>query len=190
MTQLVLSDPTLRRCADRMAGGRPSTDGRLSHVLAAAIAVGLNYGLRIGDQRLQDLIIEIGRERLERRTADPNRPLPEPDTPETVAEKLRGAADSAERFEALGRGVVVIEWNAESGQFDPEDARVFAHRLLREADNAETDAWLYNFFRTRVELDANRLGQFITDFREARAKREMNAGLRTERDEIPEEDRR
>ena len=119
MTQLVLSDPTLRRCADRMAGGRPSTDGRLSHVLAAAIAVGLNYGLRIGDQRLQDLIIEIGRERLERRTADPNRPLPEPDTPETVAEKLRGTPTRPNALKRWGGGVVVIEWNAESDQFDP-----------------------------------------------------------------------
>lgn len=83
MAQLVLRDPMLRGIADRMAGGRPMTDGRLSHVLAVAMAVGLNYGLHIGEARAAA--------------------QPAPDTPETAAEKARGAADWGAKFEALGR---------------------------------------------------------------------------------------
>ena len=89
-----------------------------------------------------------------------------------------------------GRGIVVVEWGGMGGQFDPEDARVFAHTLLRMADNAETDAFVYAEFQKF--LDPNQLGVFITAFREERAKREMAAGLRkkSEGDEVPEDDRR
>jgi hypothetical protein len=88
------------------------------------------------------------------------------------------------------RGVVVIEWNNETGQFDPEDARVFAHTLLREADNAETDAFVFSEFQKFLEPE--QLGVLITHFREERARREQAAGLRrkSEGNEIPEDDRR
>ena len=87
-----------------------------------------------------------------------------------------------------GRGVVVIEWGGEKGQFDPEDARVFAHTLLREADNAETDAFVYSEFQKF--LDPAQLGVLITNFRTERARREMLAGLRSKAagDDIPEDD--
>lgn len=89
-----------------------------------------------------------------------------------------------------GRGIVVIEWGEQGGQFDPEDARVFAHTLLREADNAETDAFVYSEFQKF--LNPSQLGVLITAFREERARREQAAGLRkkSEGDEIPEDDRR
>jgi hypothetical protein len=89
------------------------------------------------------------------------------------------------------RGVVVIEWGDMGGQFDPEDARVFAHTLLREADNAETDAFLYDTLKNKVQAPPNVIGGFLTEFRADRARREMAAGLRKkDRDEIPEDDRR
>jgi hypothetical protein len=88
-----------------------------------------------------------------------------------------------------GRGVVVIEWNREGGQFDPEDARQFAHTLLRECDNAETDAFLYSHFKDF--LNDSQLAVLISEYRRHRAELEQRAGLRKlGRDEIPEEDRR
>jgi hypothetical protein len=93
-----------------------------------------------------------------------------------------------------GRGVVVIEWGDMGGQFDPEDARIFAHRLLREADNAETDAFFYEFLKDMIGLKDNphALGAAITALRTERARREQVAGFRraSEGDEIPEDDRR
>jgi hypothetical protein len=90
------------------------------------------------------------------------------------------------------RGIVVIEWGDMGGQFDPEDARIFAHRLLREADNAETDAFIYDVLKNKVEAPAHVIGGFLTQFREDRARREQAAGLRraADGDEIPEVDRR
>jgi hypothetical protein len=89
-----------------------------------------------------------------------------------------------------GRGVVVIEWNRESGQFDPEDARQFAHTLLRECDNAETDAFLFSHFKSAVGLEDAQLAMLITEYRKHRANLERLAGLRKSTDEIPEDDRR
>lgn len=91
-----------------------------------------------------------------------------------------------------GRGIVVIEWGEMQGQFDPEDARVFAHTLLREADNAETDAFVYHIMKDKVQAEPHVIGGFISEFREERARREMAAGLRrkSEGDEVPEDDRR
>lgn len=87
-----------------------------------------------------------------------------------------------------GRGVVVIEWGAEKGQFDPEDARVFAHTLLREADNAETDAFVYQFLKDKLQAEPHIIGGFISDFRTERARREQLAGLRRKGDDLPEDD--
>jgi hypothetical protein len=91
-----------------------------------------------------------------------------------------------------GRGVVVIGWGQMVGQFDPEDARRFAHTLLREADNAETDAFLYSHFKCGLGLTNKQLAVLLTEFRVQRAKLEQLAGLRSKErgDEIPEDDRR
>ncbi|HTA46361.1 MAG TPA: hypothetical protein VK789_28155 [Bryobacteraceae bacterium] len=89
-----------------------------------------------------------------------------------------------------GRGFVVVEWNNEVGQFDPEDARHFAHTLMREADNAETDAWVYSLLKDKLKLDDHMMAAIITDFRTDRARLEQLAGLRTTKDDLPEEDRR
>lgn len=90
------------------------------------------------------------------------------------------------------RGIVVIEWGDMAGQFDPEDARVFAHTLLREADNAETDAYMYEFLVDKIKADPHVIGAVVSDFRAERARREMAAGLRkkSEGDEVPEDERR
>jgi hypothetical protein len=88
-----------------------------------------------------------------------------------------------------GRGIVVIGWNNEEGQFDPEDARAFAHRILREADIAETDAFLYNHFK-QFGFKDGQLAVLITEFRKHRAHLEQRAGLRPTGQPIPEEDRR
>ncbi len=87
-----------------------------------------------------------------------------------------------------GRGVVVVNWGDQSGQFDPEDARVFAHTILRECDNAETDAFLYNHFKEF--LNGNQLAVLLTEYRKHRARLEQAAGLRKTGDEIPDEDAR
>jgi hypothetical protein len=79
LATLILCDPILRAVTDRMAGARPMLEGRLAQVLAIAIATGLNYGLRIGEQRAAAAIA--------------------PDTSETVAEK----ALFGRRFETPGR---------------------------------------------------------------------------------------
>lgn len=89
------------------------------------------------------------------------------------------------------RGVVVVEWGSMAGQFDPEDARVFAHTLLREADNAETDAFLYETLADKIKAPPHVIGGFLEEFRKDRARREQLAGLRAKgKDEIPEDDRR
>jgi hypothetical protein len=88
------------------------------------------------------------------------------------------------------RGYVVVTWNGETAQFDPEDARAFAHTILRECDNAETDAFLYGFLKVNVEADARMLAILITEYRKYRAKLEQNAGLRPTGQPVPEEDRR
>jgi hypothetical protein len=89
-----------------------------------------------------------------------------------------------------GRGRVVVEWGEMVAQFDPEDARVFAHTLMREADNAETDAFVFSEFQKF--LAPAQMGVLITSLREERARREQAAGLRrkADGDEIPEDDRR
>lgn len=89
-----------------------------------------------------------------------------------------------------GRGVVVIDWGDQHGQFDPEDARVFAHTILRECDNAETDAFVYQHFGKVAGLDGRQLAVLITELRKDRARREQLAGLRRTGDEIPEDDAR
>lgn len=89
------------------------------------------------------------------------------------------------------RGVVVVEWGDMAGQFDPEDARVFAHTLLREADNAETDAFLFEIMTDKVKAPPHVVGGFLEEFRRDRAQREQRAGLRKKGvDEIPEDERR
>jgi hypothetical protein len=89
-----------------------------------------------------------------------------------------------------GRGVVIVEWNNEAGEFDPEDARAFAHCILREADIAETDAFLYSHFKEFGAFNNQQLAFLITGFRKHRARLEQLAGLRPTGQEIPEEDRR
>jgi hypothetical protein len=61
---------------------------------------------------------------------------------------------------------------------------------MREADNAETDAFVYSEFGKI--LKPSQLAVLITTFREERARREQAAGLRraADGDEIPEDDRR
>ncbi len=86
------------------------------------------------------------------------------------------------------RGIVVIDWGDQHGQFDPEDARVFAHTILRECDNAETDAFLYSHFKEF--LNDQQLAVLITEYRKNRARLEQAAGLRKTPDELPEEDAR
>ncbi len=89
------------------------------------------------------------------------------------------------------KGVVVISWGEISGQFDPEDARQFAHAILRECDNAETDAFLYQFGRAELE-DERAAHVLITEYRKHRARLEQLAGLRRKEtgSEIPPEERR
>lgn len=101
LTGLVLTDPTLRKVANYMAGSRPMFEGRLSHVLAIAIATGLNYGLRIGVQRAAARHPNCSCGTESRGACIVHSVAP--DTPETAAEKARGAADWGARFEALGR---------------------------------------------------------------------------------------
>lgn len=88
-----------------------------------------------------------------------------------------------------GRGAVVIEWNDEAGQFDPEDARRFALTILRECDNAETDAFLYSFMKDKVQAEPWVLAGIITDYRKYRAQLEQLAGLRPGQP-VPEDDAR
>lgn len=87
-----------------------------------------------------------------------------------------------------GRGIVVVEWNGQAGQFDAEDARVFAHTILRECDNAETDAFLYSHFKDY--LDDQQLAVLIVEFRKHRARLEQRAGLRPTGQPVPEDDAR
>jgi hypothetical protein len=89
-----------------------------------------------------------------------------------------------------GRWVIVVQWNGEEGQFDPEDARKFAHTILRECDNAETDAFLYSFFKRNEGLTDRQLAEMITAFRTHRAHLEQLAGLRPTGQPVPEDDGR
>jgi hypothetical protein len=88
-----------------------------------------------------------------------------------------------------GRGVVVVEWNGQGGQFDPEDARVFAQTILRECDNAETDAFLYSHFK-EFGFNDGQLAVLITEFRKYRARLEQRAGLRPTGQPVPADDAR
>jgi len=84
------------------------------------------------------------------------------------------------------RGTVEIQWGALCAQFDPEDARQLAHTLLREADNAETDSFLFDFFKKESNPE---LAQLLTvRYREHRGKLEQLAGVRKAGDEIPLDD--
>ncbi len=88
------------------------------------------------------------------------------------------------------RGVVIVEWGSMSGQFDPEDARAFAHTLLREADNAETDSFLFDWVKNFANEQA--ATGMVVEYRAHRARLEQLAGLRKLEtgSEIPPEDRR
>lgn len=83
------------------------------------------------------------------------------------------------------RGIVVIEWGPMAGQFDPEDARQFAHTILRECDNAEADSFLFNFAKTTMDEHAAIV--LVSEYRLHRARLEQRAGLRRAGtgDEIP-----
>lgn len=76
------------------------------------------------------------------------------------------------------RGMVNVFWDEKKAQFDPEDARRFAHTLMREADNAETDAQLFGLFTQKLNLTDAHAYRILYEFRLARARREQNAGLR------------
>lgn len=89
-----------------------------------------------------------------------------------------------------GRGIVVVEWNGQAGQFDPEDARVFAHTILRECDNAETDAFLLQFLQQKIGLDLPAVFGVLVEFRRERARREQLAGLRPTGQPVPDDDAR
>ena len=82
------------------------------------------------------------------------------------------------------RGIVIIEWGDKAGQFDPEDARAFAHTILREADNAETDAFLFNHLQ-EVGVAEHVVVGFVAEYRKHRARLEQLSGLRKTTDEIP-----
>lgn len=62
----VLRDPTLRGVLERMAAAKPLFAGSFVAPLAGAMASGLNYGLRIGEQRAAALAEQ-------RRAGDPKR---------------------------------------------------------------------------------------------------------------------
>lgn len=90
------------------------------------------------------------------------------------------------------RGVVVLEWGDMAGQFDPEDARQFAHTILRECDNAETDSFMYEFLVRTVAVDHHAALTMLVEYRAHRARLEQRAGLRRAEtgSEVPPEEAR
>lgn len=89
------------------------------------------------------------------------------------------------------KGIVVIAWGKIAGQFDPEDARQFAYAILRECDNAETDAFLFSFIKKEM-VSEQAAWVMMTEYRKHRARLEQLAGLRRKDtgSEIPPEDAR
>jgi hypothetical protein len=87
------------------------------------------------------------------------------------------------------RGMVMVEWLGDTAQFDPEDARRFAHVILRECDNAETDAFVYEFV-TGLEVTDEAAWAMISGLRTHRARLEQAAGLRPTGQPVPDDDAR
>lgn len=112
--------------------------------------------------------------------------MPAPDKPKDPSTIVTRSLVSAKTH----RGIVVIEWGDKQGQLDPEDARRFAYTILREADNAETDSFMYKHFVEQLKVEPQAVWVLMTEYRKHRARLEQLAGVRTTGDEIPKEDAR
>jgi hypothetical protein len=55
------------------------------------------------------------------------------------------------------------------GQMTPNEARSLAMQGIEAAEAAETDAYMWKFFKTRMELQDAQVAAFIADFRDFRA---------------------
>jgi|SRR5215831_1298037 len=53
-------------------------------------------------------------------------------------------------------------------QMTPAEARNFAQNVMEAAEAAETDAFMWHFFKARMKLDTHTVAGFLGDFRKWR----------------------
>lgn len=77
------------------------------------------------------------------------------------------------------RGYVRLVWGTEEGKLTPQEARMHALRILEAADAAESDSFIFEWLKTRVNLSGfdNRLA-VLRDFRKMRVERARAEGRR------------
>lgn len=103
-------------------------------------------------------------------SADPNAEQRDARPPEPRLFHQSGVNPKGEPFVQLLLDGRVI------AQMAPEEARDHARAITEAAEAAEQDAFLMDFFQTRIRLDFNRAGQVLIDFRRWREKRGKRGG--------------
>ena len=79
-----------------------------------------------------------------------------------------------------GEPFVEMRWGSQSGQFTPDEARVFALHILECAEAANSDAAIYRVITKRMELSPHAAGTMLDAMREARdAPRDAGAKKQT-----------
>ena len=68
-------------------------------------------------------------------------------------------------------GVVELQWGDEKGQLSLEEARAHGLKILEVAEAAETDAFLVEFFRKRLNVPLEQAVVILQDFRAFRSSR-------------------
>lgn len=85
-----------------------------------------------------------------------------------------------------GKPMVIFRWMTHVAQFTVAQARRHAIDVMRVCDAAESDAFLCDFFRTKLEAEPQVIGGIIQEFRLYRDRREQEE--QQERDKENEHD--
>jgi hypothetical protein len=89
--------------------------------------------------------------------------------------RVRGGTISAESgvSAGTGRGFVMVTWNDEEGQFDPEIAKGLGQSIIDAAYSAEHDAYFIAFLVNKIGLSRGVAAAALGDLRTAREHRDM-----------------
>lgn len=101
-----------------------------------------------------------------------------------LAESLAGKTPEPEQFDGGviwvesilshrdGQPKINLRWGNQMAQMTPDEAREHAHGIVRCADAAESDAFLFKFFSDKIGANAAMAGQILVEFRAFRTETE------------------
>lgn len=109
-----------------------------------------------------------------------------PPAPSADEEGRRLEAVSGVNARGEGFVQIVMEYGAKKeravNQATPAEAREISRHIAEAAEAAETDSYIVQFFRNRMDLSTEQIGAFLMDFREFRA---LSGGVKNRGKEDP-----